>query len=561
MKKNILILGLAIFSHAVVFSKNTEENLYAPLKDVSTHFIPAPDLDAIKIEDAKNDKNGMFYRIGVYSYTNLSMINSGTWKSLSSGEKMWQLNIKNTGAEALSFIFSSFNLAKGSKFFVQNTEGKIVSDVLTEIDEMEDLQQHIALCFGDNLILTLIDPNDVSPSEIVLNRVIYNYRSTGNPAIEKINESESCEVNVNCSEGANYQDEKKGIARVYVVEGSGAGWCSGSLVNNLANNCKPYFLTALHCGPSVNTSASNMNFWKFYFNYEAPTCVNPTVVGTLSSQYVSGCVRIADSNDNDGTNITKSDFLLVQMGTLANETATINKLIGFGAYWNGWDANNTAVTGGVGIHHPAGDIKKISTFNGALVSSSWGSTAGTHWRVTWSGTTNGTGVTEGGSSGSPLFTYNGGSSRIIGTLSGGSSYCTATTSPDLYGKVSYHWTSDGSTSTVQLKPFLDPNNSGTLVLNGSSNPCNFVGIKEATLNADAKVYPNPVLDIINIDLTEIANQKVAITIYDISGKLVFSSTNASGNLIHIDISTFEKGIYQVILKAEGQQFTQRISKI
>jgi hypothetical protein len=301
--------------------------------------------------------------------------------------------------------------------------------------------------------------------------------------------------------------------------------------------------------------------WKFYFNYEAVSCTNPTAVGTLASKYVNSCVRIADSNDNDGTNISKSDFLLVQIGTLANEATTINKIYGFGAYWNGWDANNTASTGGVSIHHPAGDIKKISTYTNSLLSSTWSSTPNTHWRVTWAGTTNGHGVTEGGSSGSPIFTYNGGNSRIVGTLSGGSSYCTATSSPDLYGKLSYHWTSDGSTSLTQLKPYLDPNNTGTLVMNGSSNPCNLVGINENKQHTKFEIYPNPTNDKLFIDLSGIEGQKVTIEIYDMSGKLVQTVLNNSGSILSIDLSGINKGIYQVRILSNELNLNQRILKM
>ena len=81
---------------------------------------------------------------------------------------------------------------------------------------------------------------------------------------------------------------------------------------------------------------------------------------------------------------------------------------------------------------------------------------------------NGHGVTEGGSSGSPLFNYDG---QIVGTLTGGSSYCNTPTSPDVYGKMSYHWTSNGTPNDERLKPWLDPTNSGVTTLNGSSDPC------------------------------------------------------------------------------------------
>lgn len=568
MKKILLSLGVSLtligFSSQAkssyktegVFSSQTEVS-----KDVPTHYIPAPNLEQIRLENIERDKKGLLYRIGVTSFVNITTVNSGVWTNLPSGEKSWQLIIKNPGAEALSFIFKTFKLSDGSIFYVQTKSGKKVSDVLTKEDMLEDLQQNIALCFGDELVLTLVDKQGAISSELEMDRVIYNYRSTGNPNIAKINESDAaCEVNVNCTEGDTYQNEKKGVVRIYVVSGAGAGWCSGSLVNNLANDCKPYVLTALHCGPSVNTSAANMVLWKFYFHYEAPTCTNPTSAGTLATKYVSSCVRIADSNDNDGTNISKSDFLLVQIGTLANETSTIGKIITYGAYWNGWDANNTASTGGVSIHHPSGDIKKISTYLSTLTSSTWSGTTGTHWRVVWGATANGHGVTEGGSSGSPIFTYNGGASRIVGTLSGGSSYCTATSSPDLYGKMSYHWASDGTTSITKLKTFLDPNNTGILVADGSFNPCNYIGLQEKTIKKEIELYPNPTFDKFSIDLSSVTGQKVTVQIYDMMGKLIYSSTNNSGSILEVDMSGYMKGIYQVFIQSNDLKSVQRISK-
>ena len=441
-------------------------------KNIPLTIISAPEMNAIHAEDLERDKNGVLYRIGVNRPANISLTNTGIWKTLPNGDRQWQMHIKSPGAEAISFLFEVFKIYGGTTLNIQDINGKPLHNTLTSKDVESHFMQNAALCFGDEMIMTIYEPAYTKSSEIFIDRIIYNYRSTGNPNAQKINESDACEINVNCSPvGDNWQDEKRGVARIYVVEGGGAGWCTGSVVNNTALDCKPLFLTALHCG--VSATAANMNQWKFYFRYEAPTCANPSVAGTLDDYFITGCVRMADANDGGGT--SGSDFLLVQMGTLANQAATITtmKSANFNCYWNGWDANNTATTGGVGIHHPAGDIKKISTFNGTTVSTTWGgSVSNTHWRLTWSANSNGTGVTEGGSSGSPLF--NNSSGRIIGTLTGGGSFCTALTAPDSYGKMSYHWTSNGTPNNERLKTFLDPGNTGLLVLNGSADPCTAV---------------------------------------------------------------------------------------
>jgi hypothetical protein len=300
----------------------------------------------------------------------LSTTNAGTWTTLSNGARQWQVIVKTEGAEALSYLFEKFYLHGGSTLRIQNLQGQDVHPVLTSKDVETHGMANAALCAGSAHILTLTEPVYTTPSEILIDRVMYNYRSTGYGSAEKINESDPCEVNVNCSPvGDAWQDEKRGVARIYVVEGNQAGWCSGSLVNNTAQDCKPYFLTALHCG--VASTAANMNQWKFYFRYEAPTCVNPTSVGTLASHMINGCLRIADANDGGGN--TGSDFLLVKLGNNNNEATVINNLksTNINAYWNGWNANTAATTGGVSIHHPAGDIKKISTFTGTTVSTQW----------------------------------------------------------------------------------------------------------------------------------------------------------------------------------------------
>ena len=114
MKKILLIGGLFLMTSFSSFSISKSNRID---KDIPVQFIASPDLTQVKQEDAKNDKNGMFYRIGVFSYTNITSVNSGRWSTLTNGDRMWQLNIKHPGAEALSFLFSSFKLSNGSVFY------------------------------------------------------------------------------------------------------------------------------------------------------------------------------------------------------------------------------------------------------------------------------------------------------------------------------------------------------------------------------------------------------------------------------------------------------------
>ena len=105
-------------------------------------------------------------------------------------------------------------------------------------------------------------------------------------------------------------------------------------------------------------------------------------------------------------------------------------------HYAGWDATGFTPSTPVGIHHPSGDIKKISfDYNNA-------SNSGNFWDVNnWED-----GTTEPGSSGSPLF--DGNTQRIIGQLYGGTASCTSITY-DTYGKVSVSW-------NLGLDDYLDP---------------------------------------------------------------------------------------------------------
>jgi len=429
-----------------------------------------PDLTQIHLENQQRDKNGSLYRFAFTSEVEVNTNNSGMWSNLPNGDKVWRLKVKYPGAQALSFYFSKFYLYGNSEVNIYNADGEKLHQTYTAKDVQETGVQNMSLCLGDNMMIELIEPKGTTASVLEMESIAYAYRSITRSQNKDFGDSENCQVNVNCAEGNSWQDEKKGVARILVYAGNSQGWCSGSLINNAAQDCKPYFLTAMHCADGSSTS--NFAQWRFYFKYESSGCSSPNSQGTLANNYITGCLKIAGSNDVNGNTIAKSDFLLVKLGTASNEQTIISTLKNtMQAYWNGWDANNVISNAGVSIHHPAGDIKKISTYSANLASTSYsGVNANTHWRVQWVSTANGHGVTEGGSSGSPIF--NGaGSSRIKGVLSGGSSYCDATSSPDLYGKLSYSWVSAGTTNATQLKPWLDPSNSGVMVMDGSADPC------------------------------------------------------------------------------------------
>lgn len=430
--------------------------------------IQAPSQDQIaSLIDGTHPKSGEMYIIGYNTPVNLTMQNSGEWHSYN-GFKTWRVKIKSEGAEALFLLYSKFRIPESASVFVYNSTFTHKSRAYRGDENPTGEHFSTEIITGDEIVLEYWVPEtETRDAEIVIEAVSHIFREGTKfrpKNFQHNGASDPCQVNVNCSEGNNWQDQKRGVVKLIVVDNGFSGLCSGSLTNNTAEDCKNYILTAQHCGAGATNS--NFNQWQFYFNFESPNCSNLTSAqaDAADNQVRTGCTRRASSGTT--SNVNHSDFLLVELNTAIPS--------GYNVFYNGWNRNNTAATSGVSIHHPSGDIKKISTYTGTLQSTNWqGTPSGSHWRVIWTGTANGHGVTEGGSSGSPIFNQN---KQIVGDLSGGSSYCNSVqpggqNQPDLYGKFSYSWETAGANNNQRLRPWLDPLGTNPTSLNGR-NACN-----------------------------------------------------------------------------------------
>ena len=159
-------------------------------KDIPTMSLQTPDLTALAAEDEIRDKQGVLYRIGVAIPTHLTTQNSGFWTTQPDGSRIWQIVISAPGAEAISYLFEKFVLYGGSTLRIQHLSGQDVHPMLTSNDVEAHQMQNAALCGGSTHLLTLTEPAYTTPSEIYIDRIMYNYRSTGFESEEKINESD-----------------------------------------------------------------------------------------------------------------------------------------------------------------------------------------------------------------------------------------------------------------------------------------------------------------------------------------------------------------------------------
>jgi hypothetical protein len=386
---------------------------------------------------------------------NYTMKNSGYHTIVQGGEKIWRLHLKANDAVAIMLYYSDFYIPEGGKLFIYSADKSQLLGAYTNRTNPSGNLFATEFVGGEELVLEYVASNtsDEKP-RICITDIGYGYNASALKTFGDITTrgtSGSCMVNINCEEGGNWQHEKRSVCHMIQRIGNKSYQCTGSLMNNTAEDLRPLILSAFHCAYDFSTSSyateSNMHQWLFYFNKESEGCDNSSL--NQISHTLVGCKLLAATGMEGG-----SDGMLLLLNDMIPEK--------YNVYYNGWDARGEAALSGVSIHHPNGDFKKISTFNEpsrsyTFLSDEFKGEALAHWNVIFAKTLNGHSVTEEGSSGSPLYNEN---KLVTGTLSGGNSSCENPRLLNLYGKMSAHWANYPSDSSSRMDVWLDPLNRG-----------------------------------------------------------------------------------------------------
>lgn len=440
-------------------------------KDVPVKTMGSVDIQQLMQEDAENFQQDRPRppRFGFPHRVDIGLDDAGAWTKIKGG-RLWRLRIVSAGAYSINLIFDKFYMPEDASLFIYNDDHSEVLGAFTKVNNKPYGKFSTQPVAGNAITLEYYEPEAVKgEGELNISKVVHAYRNVFGKAnarekngqengvqIQDYGDSGSCNVNINCPEGNNWQDEKHAVAMVILDDGT--RWCSGALVNNEREDYTPYFLSAFHCADdNLNGSLSyseinDAESWTFMFNYESPSCSNQDGQTTHT---VSGSIFRAGHRD--------SDFLLVELSSDPSHY--------YDPYFAGWSRSESAANNSVGIHHPQGDIKKISLDDDAPNSTNWSSGGYTtppdsYWETFFED-----GTVEAGSSGSPLFDHN---HRIVGQLTGndnpafnGSNFCEVPNG--WYGKFSYSW-DDGATTAARLSDWLDPYNTGLTTLDGIYGP-------------------------------------------------------------------------------------------
>jgi PKD repeat protein len=459
----LLFISLSFFVSEISFAQlsigGTPMTFFYKEFNQNVAAVNMPKVDTQKLIEEDKATSQMIdvpYRFGTVINVSYNPSNSGTWDELSDGSRIWRLNIKSPDALSIYTIFNDFYLPKGAKLFAYNPDKSLVFGAFTELNNREDKVFAIAPMPGNHVILEYYEPSNVkNQGHLGISQLVHGYKDVFgylNTSVESL----PCNININCPIGAPWVEQKRSVSRITYVQGGNSYLCSGAMINNTANNRTQLYLTAEHC------ASDNYGSMVFYFNYESATCS-----GTSAPfQTVTGATVKAENYDTDFR------LLQIQSSIPAN----------YNIFFSGWDRSGTQPTTETAIHHPAGDIKKISIDNNPSTTSSGfgGRLTNGFWQVIWD-----QGMTEGGSSGCPLFDQN---KRIVGqNLGGVTSQCeNPQVVSKVFGKLSESW-AHGGTATNQLKDWLDPSNTGQSILEGIDGQAGLAPTPNFT--SDAEVLP------------------------------------------------------------------------
>jgi len=379
---------------------------------------------------------------------NLNPYNSGNWHRVNDTTRLWRLEIQSDNAYALNVFFNEFALEKGVRVFLYDPAQTHIRGSFDHRSNKPSGSFPVSFIPGEKIIVELQVPWDMPDfgrlNIGVVGHAFADIFGSKDRKDGQFGKSGDCNVDINCPAGDEWQVLKRAVCRIIFISGLSQVLCTGTLINNTAIDGKPYLLTANHCINKSKEAESAI----FYFGYESPECDGTD--GSIENSLAHSVIKATSDS---------LDFSLLLLSEEPPDS--------YNPYFAGWTISDNPAPSSVCIHHPMGDVKKITIDEDPVTSQYQADLHPTHWL--FDSTPNGfwrvirwnIGVTENGSSGAPLLNNNG---LIVGNLTGGDADCSNPVN-DYFSKFHLCW-DYYPLSTKRLKPWLDENTTGRTVLPG-----------------------------------------------------------------------------------------------
>ena len=391
---------------------------------VALPALPAELLDKLQSEDAAEQitrrlRVGFGRLLDEPVIVNRTNTPAYTWTALPNGWRAWSLEMTSEGAVGLRLGLESVNLPQGARLLAYDPANPNAAAIpITQQNITAQSNLWTETVFSQTAVLECQAPPEVDPSAISFSvtTVSHLYRS---PFYRP--KSEGCEPAVACYPA--WMDDAEGVAEISFIDSGIHYVCTGCLLNDtVPGTTVDYFLTANHCVADQTVASTVEVFWF----YEADTC-HGTPPARGSVPHTSGGATFLDGvDDRSGT-----DFTLLRLHQSPPDGVT----------YLGWTTALPSSQTLTCIQHPQEFDKRISFGHKVDPGPGWQDFTGVRWS---------TGVTEPGSSGSPLLNA---AHQVIGQLYGGNSDCEHPSGIDIFGRFDL--------SYQMIQPWLDPDSLAT----------------------------------------------------------------------------------------------------
>ncbi len=333
-----------------------------------------------------------------------AVVSEPDWQTLDKAGRYWTFSLMAKKSHGLRIHLEDVSLPAGTAIWVYDVNRP--SQVLGPYDAQAchgGRDFWTETIFTDHALILCHVPSGADASAVAfkVTEVVDMFVDFGALLAKQVG---NCHNDVTCYPA--WANEAAAVAGIGSINQVGSLWCTGCLMNDADSGTYiDYFMTAYHC-VGDQTAA---NTTEYYWFYQTPTCngtpPNPSSVPRTGG----GATFLAGTSAGSG-----NDFCFLRLNQASPQ----------GVYYVGWTVSAPSTSETLtGIHHPDGSFKRIS------FSRLYSSAQANWWEVQWY-----SGVTEGGSSGSPLFNTE---HQFIGQLRGGSSSCEQLDGTDDYGRFSY----------------------------------------------------------------------------------------------------------------------------
>lgn len=317
--------------------------------------MPPFDLEELLREDSIFANTDAPQRFGKAFDVSISL-EDGDWITLKNG-RVWTLTIESEKAISLNFILEEFFLPDGATLEIISDTGTTFYGPVTAKSIPKNGFFLTDRIMGNRAIFYLYEPEGIAgKSNLRITRVVHGYRGlNGEVGNARLDNSSVCNVDVVCH--PEYSEESKAVASVLLS--SATAWGSGSLIMDTKLSFKPYFLTAFHCidrspqdGILSSTEINDSQNWLFKFGFKREAC-DGFFIDT--SYTYNGAIFRAGWNN--------TDFALLELVQDLEENENL--------FWLGWNRTTATPINGVCIHHPYGDVMKISIEDDPFSTNMW----------------------------------------------------------------------------------------------------------------------------------------------------------------------------------------------